>query len=193
MRAKTTKAIRVLTLAPIMALITLCALYIKSKDLFGGAHMLALAVFFLFLLPILAYPCQPIVPYFKGKGREGQRNLAMVFAVVGYVAGCITNLFLHAPLSLWIIYLDYLISGALVVIINKVFRLRASAHACGIIGPAALLVYFGIPWAVIPALALYALALWASLDMKRHTWQQFVGGAVIPLIVLAALHLILGN
>lgn len=190
MKAKITKLIRVLTVAPVMALATLCALYVASPDLFGGGHLFVLAIVFLFTLPISAYPLQPLIPYFKDKGREGQRNLAMLFAVCGYVAGCVTNLFFHVSTSLWIIYLDYLISGILVVLINKVFHLRASAHACGIIGPMALLCYFGLPWAIITGLILYFAAMWASLEMKRHTLPQFIGGAIIPLVVLGLLHII---
>ena len=190
MKLKIAKLIRILTVAPVMALATLCTLYATKPEIFGGLHMLIIAIVFLFILPISAYPLQPIIPHFKSKGREGQRNLAMLFAVVGYVAGCITNLFMNAPASLWIIYLDYLISGALVVSINKLLHLRASAHACGIVGPAFLLLYFGQPIALAVGLALYVAALWASLVMKRHTWQQFVGGAVIPVVVLALLHLI---
>lgn len=189
MKSKITKLIRVLTVAPVMALTTLCILYVTSPELFGSIYLFILSVIFLFVLPIFAYPLQPLVPYFKDKGREGQRNLAMVFAVCGYVAGCVTNLFFSVPSSLWIIYLDYLISGILVVLINKVFHLRASAHACGIIGPMALLCYFGVIWAIIAGLILYFAAMWASLEMKRHTLPQFIGGAFIPLVVLGLLHI----
>ena len=191
MKSKITKIIRILTVAPVMALATLITLFVYNADIFGGTHNFIFSVFFLFILPICAYPLQPFIPYFKNKGREGQRNLAMVFAVGGYVAGCITNLFLNDPVYLWLIYLDYLISGALVVIINKVFRLRASAHACGITGPGALLCYMGIPMALIPTAILYIAALWASIEMKRHTLWQFLGGAVIPLAVLGFLHFVL--
>ena len=191
MKFKTTKIIRILTVAPVMALATLIILFVYNPDIFGGAYNFIISVFFLFILPISAYPLQPFIPHFKDKGREGQRNLAMVFAVGGYVAGCITNLFLNAPVYLWMVYLDYLISGALVVIINKVFHLRASAHACGITGPGALLCYMGLPMALIPTAILYVAAMWASIQMKRHTLWQFLGGAVIPLAVLEFLHLIL--
>ena len=184
------KIIRVLTVAPVMALATLVTLYIIDPSIFGEFYMFALAVLFLCILPILAYPCQPITPYFKNKGREGQRNLAMVFAVSGYLLGCITNLFLNAPRSLWLIYLIYLLSGILVVVINKVFKLRASAHACGVAGPTALLAYFGVIAAVIPGVVLYFAALWASIRMKRHTWQQFIGGACISLLGLVFLHFV---
>ena len=191
MKSKITKTIRILTVAPVMALATLITLFVYNPDVFGGAYNFIISVFFLFILPISAYPLQSFIPHFKHKGREGQRNLAMIFAVGGYVAGCITNLFLSAPIYLWMIYLDYLVSGALVVIINKVFRLRASAHACGITGPGALLCYMGIPMALIPTAILYFAAMWASIEMKRHTLWQVLGGAIIPLAVLGFLHLIL--
>ena len=188
MKAIATKAIRVLTVAPVMALATLITLFAVDPTIFGGTHKFILSVFFLFILPILAYPLQPFIPKFKDRGREGQRNLAMIFAIVGYVAGVITNLFLSAGIYLWLIYLDYLISGAVVVIINKVFKIRASAHACGIVGPGALLCYFGIPAALIPTALLYAGAMWASVSMKRHTVPQFIGGAIIPLATLSFLN-----
>ena len=185
---KFAKIIRVLTVAPIMALMTLCTLFIFRPTLFGGALNFILAIVFLTVLPLLAYPLQPVVPHFKDKGREGQRNLAMIFAVSGYILGCLTNLFLKAPSSLWLIYLIYLISGILILIINKLFKLRASAHACGVAGPAALLAYLGVPAAIFPGIVLYLAALWASLKMKRHTLPQFIGGAIIPLCVLVFLH-----
>jgi len=173
-----------------MALATLVTLYVSDPNMFGKTYLFVLAIVFLCVLPLLAYPLQPIIPHFKDKGREGQRNLAMVFAVSGYVLGCITNLFLSAPVMLWFVYLIYLLSGVLIVVINKLFKLRVSAHACGIAGPTALLVYFGIPFAVIPGVILYFSALWASIRMKRHTWQQFVSGAFVPLAMLVVLHFV---
>lgn len=186
---KFAKVIRVLTVAPVMAMATLCTLFIVDSGLFGEWYHFAISVLFLGVLPLLAYPMQPYVPKFKDRGREGQRTLAMLFAVGGYILGCVTNAFLSAPVSLWIIYLDYLISGMLILVFNKLFRLRASAHACGVAGPAALIAYLGVPVAIIPGVVLYFGALWASIKMKRHTWQQFIGGAAISLGVLCCLHL----
>ena len=182
------KTVRIITLAPLMALATLITLYVNEPQLFGAnAINLWLAILFLTVLPILAYPLQPVIPGFKGKGREGQRNLAMVFAVSGYTLGCITNLFLKAPEELWLIYLTYLISGAAIVFVNKKLHIRASAHACGIIGPAVMLAAFGIPAALLVGVPLHFAALWASLKMKRHTVPQYVAGSIIPIAVLAIL------
>lgn len=185
-----TKTVRVLTVAPIMALATLITLWLLVPSVFDGRMgLFLLAILFLTVLPLLAYPLQPLIPGFKGKGREAQRNLAMLFAVGGYILGCITNLFLDAPPQLWLVYLEYLLSGLVILILNKVFHLRASAHACGVAGPAVMLAYFGVYAALIVGAVLYAAAFWASIMMKRHTWQQYLGGTVVPIMVLIILNL----
>ena len=148
------------------------------------------AFLFLGLFPILAYPLQKYIPQYKDKGRDGQRNLAMIFSVFGYILGCSINLFFNAPLEMWIIYLGYLISGVCILLINKLFHLRASGHACGVAGPIMLLIVFGVP-ALIPGVVLLIIVWWASLIMKRHTFAQLVGGTAIPLIAVAILNAIL--
>ena len=187
---KFAKIVRIITVAPVMAMAALSVMFAVVPSVFGKWYLYAIAMLFLGVLPLLAYPLQPVIPHFKDKGREGQRTLAMIFAVSGYVLGCITNLFLSAPVSLWIIYLDYLISGILVLVINKAIGLKASAHACGVAGPTALVMYLGVNAVLVPGIILYLGALWASVKMKRHTWQQFIGGAFISLGVLLALHLL---
>ncbi len=190
MKLKFAKIIRVLTVAPVMALMSLITVFAVKPTAFDGRWLLfLLAALFLTVLPLLAYPLQPIIPGFKGKGREGQRNLAMLFANGGYILGCITNIFMDAPRELWIIYLEYLISGMLILIFNKVFHLRASAHACGVIGPAAMLFSFGIHAALIVGVVLWAAALWGSISMNRHTLPQFIGGSIIPITVLIVLQI----
>ena len=109
----------------------------------------------------------------------------MIFSVVGYLLGCVTNLFMNAPESLWILYLVYLFSGLGIAVFNKVFHLRASGHACGIMGPVAFLFYSGI-WTAFVGVGIYFAALWASVKMKRHTFPQFVGGAAISVGALIA-------
>lgn len=184
------KAFRVITLPPIAATAMLLVIFFKDSALIGGVGHLLLAVAFLGILPILAYPCQPFVHGFKGKGREGQRNLAMVFAFVGYLLGFVTALLTSAPAMLWILYLDYLLSGVGIIIFNKLFHLRASGHGCGIAGPVAVLAYLGAWGAVAVGVVFYAASFWASVRMKRHTWQQFIGGSLIPVVILAVLVLV---
>ncbi len=182
-------AIRVITVAPIMALVMLLILYFRNPLIFGSFMEFLLLVLFLVVWPLLAYPLQPLIKPFKHKGREGQRTLALIFAVAGYLFGCLFAALLGAPRDVWFIYLSYMISGSLVALINKVFHFRASGHACGVTGPFMLLVYFGQPIGYI-GIAVLALVWAVSLYMKRHTTAQFIVGALIPFAALAILLLV---
>jgi hypothetical protein len=177
------KAIRNITIPPVMAGIMLFILWGKKPQVLGTAGSLWCGILFLTIFPILAYPLQSCLPGYREKGREGQRNLAMTFAVAGYILGVISNFFIRAPRGMWMIYLEYLISGVVIFFINKCFGFRASGHACGVAGPVALMVYFGIK-ALLPGVLVLALTIWASLKMKRHTAEQLLGGTAIPVGVL---------
>lgn len=183
---KIAKIIRTVTTAPILALALLLVLYTAGK--IDGKSLLC-GMFCLTVLPLAAYPLQPVCPHFRHKGREGQRLLAMIFAVSGYVIGCVCSAVMQAPAVVWLIYLEYLLSGLCILLFNKVFHLRASGHACGVAGPVALLLYFRVH-ALIGGLVVLVITWWASLMMRRHTWQQLLGGTCIPLAVLAVLCLL---
>ncbi len=172
-----------------MAGAALVTLFFAAPGVYGQTADFICALVFLTALPLLAYPLQPVIPGYRDRGREGQRSLAMVFAVSGYVLGCLVNLFLHAPGAMWVIYLEYLVSGALIVLFNKCFLMKASAHACGVAGPCALLLHFHVN-VLVPGILALALTWWASLRMKRHTISQLAGGTVIPLAVMCLLSLI---
>jgi uncharacterized membrane protein YhaH (DUF805 family) len=180
---KVSKIIRVFTVAPVMALVMLLVIEFSSPAIFGNKINLIMSILFLTVFPLLAYPLQPFIKRFKDKGREGQRTLAMIFAVAGYILGLLSAIILHAPHGVLVIYLGYLLSGILVVVCNKLFDFRASGHACGVAGPFAILLFFGQQsgfWG-IPVLA---AAWWASIKMKRHTISQLIGGTVIPILAL---------
>ena len=181
--------LRVITVAPIMALLMLLILYLRDPLLFGNTLHFALSVLFLVVLPLSAYPLQPLVKKYKDKGREGQRTLALIFAVAGYVLGCLSALIFGAPQDVLVIFLSYLLSGAFVAIFNKIFHFRASGHACGVTGPFLLLVYFGQPIGYI-GFAFLILAWMSSLYMKRHTNMQLTVGAAIPFAAVALLFII---
>lgn len=180
------KIIRICTIAPLMAFWMLLLLYYCKPAIFGGRLAFFLAVLFLTVLPTLAYPLQPLCPHFKNRGRKGQRELAMVFAVCGYVLGCAACFLWQWSVALWVIYLEYLLSGLCILVFNKAFHLKASGHACGVVGPVCLLCYFGLP-ALLGGLVLTLLVCWASLKLKRHTWPQLLGGSVIPVMVILVL------
>jgi hypothetical protein len=182
-KGKIAKAVRVVTIAPISAFVLLIILYISRPAVFGGLVHFVSAVVFLVLLPILAYPLQPLVPGFKDQGRKGQRTLAMLMANLGYILGIIFVIFVPSPGGYLLIYLTYFLSGLLFLLCNRAFKIKASGHACGIAGPIAALTYF------VGAKALWGLivlgaAYWASLAMKRHTKLELVIGTLISVMAL---------
>lgn len=193
--------VRKLTIAPVLAVIAVLMIRLCVPGALEGAAFWE-AVFFLGVLPVMAYPAQRFLPGFRDKGREGQRRLAMIFAVCGYLGGCIVNLLTGAARELWMIYLEYLLSGILIFAVNKaadnskgqvsrdMSRRKISGHACGVVGPLALFWAFGIYQALLPGLLLLALVYVASLRTKRHTLPQLVGGSVVPVLVMALLQLL---
>ena len=191
MKKACSKVIRILTAPPIIATLTLTVLFLFQSTLFGGVLHFLLAVFSLGVLPMLAYPLQPFIPKFKNKGRDGQRTLAMIFSVCGYLIGTLTALLLRAPTFVLLVYLAYLFSGILLTVINKLFHKKASGHACGIAGPLALLSCFASPLTLLLSIPVYLSALWASLEMKRHTLAQFLGGSASPVCIILLLFPIL--
>lgn len=166
-----------------MALILLLVLYFTKEGFFGNTINFILAIIFLAVFPILGYPLQPVVPYYKDKGREGQRDLAMWMSIAGYVLGVVTAAVMPVSRYLMIIYLTYLISGVSLVLLNKVFKIRASGHACGVAGPVFSLIYFLGPWVLFGVLLLAAV-YWASLKMKRHNGSELLIGTSIPTYAL---------
>jgi hypothetical protein len=175
--------VRVLTVAPLMALVMLLILYFRDPSFFGSTALFILAVVFLVVFPLLAYPLQRFSPKYMDKGRDGQRALAFVFAVAGYVTGCLAALLLHTPAGVLIIYASYLLSGIIAIIMNRLLHFKASGHACGIVGPFLLLIYFGSAAGYI-GIAVLAAAWVSSLYMKRHTHVQLLAGGLIPFAAL---------
>jgi len=76
------------------------------------------------------------------------------------------------------------------LVFNKLFKLKASGHACGIVGPVAMLIYLQmyIP-AIVGALLIIPVYV-SSIKTKQHTPTQLIIGSAIPIIMLVIDHLI---
>ena len=177
-------AIRKITVAPIMAAIMLTAFFIFTPEIFQSVFMYVLSLFFLGILPMLAYPMQKHIPSYKNKGRDGQRTLAMIFAVSGYVLGIAAGLFVHAPKGTILIYLEYLLSGMMILLFNKCFHKKISGHACGVFAPIGLFIYFKLYICAAIGIVIAVFVYIASLQTKRHTLPQLIGGSIVPFAVL---------
>ncbi len=176
--------IRKITIPPVFATALLILVYAFHPAYFGNIRQMLLGIFFLAILPVLAYPLQKYIPKFKDKGRDGQRTLAMIFSFFGYLIGTVTAFVCSVPIELIVIYLEYLLCGILILIFNKVFKLKVSGHACGIVGPVLLLGYFKLYIAAVIGALLIVPVYISSIRSKRHSPWQLVGGSLIPLFVI---------
>ena len=162
----------------------LIIVYISHANYFGSTWHLVGALFFLTVLPTLAYPLQKYIPKYKDRAREGQRSLAMIFSFLGYLLGTVVAFIFSAPTELKIIYLEYLLCGIGMLLLNKAFKVKVSGHACGIVGPVLLFVYFGLYIPAIVGTALVLPVYISSVRTKQHTLPQLIGGSAIPAVVL---------
>lgn len=181
------KFTRKITVPPVFAAVLLVIVYIAFPDGIGSLWHLLVAITFLSVLPLLAYPLQKYIPHYKERGREGQRSLAMIFSFTGYAMGTIVAYIASAPARLKMIYLEYLLCGIAMLVINKVFHLKASGHACGIVGPVAMLCCFGLYISAAIGAAIIIPVFVSSIRTKQHTLPQLLGGSGIPVAVLCIL------
>ncbi len=188
------KALRIITVAPIMAFAAFTVM-LAVGGIFNNIYEYLWTILFMTLLPLTAYPLQKVLSPFRDKGRKGQRTLAMIMANVGYILSLIYASVANISDTLLAVFVTYVLSGALILIINKVFRFKASGHACGSAGPVGVLIYFmgrtpaGIVTLVL-GIALLAAVLWGTVKTHSHTASQFIVGGIIPIIIFYTLILI---
>lgn len=182
MADKAAKIIRVTTVPPVMALVLAIILFIgKAFTLASLLRMAACVAGF----PLLAYILCWSIPALRKKGRPFERSVAIAFSVAGYAAGTLFCIFGSGTREELIVFLSYLISGALIAVFSALFHFKASGHAAGVAGPVMMLtVTFG-PIYLLGYL-FSALVFWSSIRLKRHTLAQLlVGGAFSSIAVLA--------
>lgn len=170
--------VRIVSVPPMMVGILLVLLYALRDDIFATPVEFVVSLCGLTILPILAYPVSAMIPAIRKKGREGQRSLAMYFSTVGYVAVFIYGLIARIGTGLMHIYAGYLFSVVIILIGNKVFKVRISGHACSVSGPLVYSGYFLGIWGIVVGVVCWGAILWASLVMKRHTFKEFLFGTL---------------
>ena len=173
------KIVRIVTVPPVMIIALLIILAKVCPEIYRTPSDLFIMLLLLGIFPALSYPLQPMLPGYKNSGREGQRNLAFLFSVIGYIAALIFTFASYANASLRLISLTYCLSVIILILCNKLFHLRASGHACSQTGPILFLVYF-INWkCILPGLLIAALVVWSSLLLKRHSVRDLLSGSLV--------------
>ena len=179
MKNKIYKIISVVSVAPLVALYVLTIIYFHDKNVFGGnAVWYSISIFFLTFMPLSAYLLEHVLPAYKTQGRKGERKLAFIMCIAGYVLGTLVSFMFHAPLVVKMIFVSYLVSGGILAIVNRTTKLKASGHACGVAGPFVVLFYLlGVKvWYIILTLV---PVFWARIAMGRHSLKELTSGAMI--------------
>lgn len=183
-KEKTSKGsflIRILTLPPLMAAFALCIMRVR-KGFFPGSSIWA-ALFFLAVLPLMAYPFCYSVPALRKQGRPVQRKVAVLFSIVGYLGGTLYCL-VHGLTGVeFMMFLTYLVSGLWIGVMSGCFHFKCSGHASGMAGPITLLGMHVSPVCFL-GYGLLAPVFSSSLKLKRHTRQELVAGALTPAVLL---------
>ena len=171
--------VRILTLTPIIIGITLLLMYIPAELL--TLRELLLCELFLLLIPMAAYPIREIFHIGKDR-RKGQRSTALVCSAIGYLCGFLWSILTPCSWLVHILFLSYVISIAALLILNAVFKLHASGHACSTTAPAFLLTWKLHPLFIIPSVLLIAAVYRSSLKLSRHTLPQLLIGSAVSLL-----------
>lgn len=181
-KTKLATAVRIVSVAPLAALVALTAMYFCADDIVVAPWQFAVVAACLTLLPVLAYPVHYALPKLRAKGRDGQRTLAIVLSCVGYVVLTIVALTTGFSPKLLIFALTYLLSGV-TLLVCRLFKLRPSGHCCGFVGPVAYLVAFVSPYFAFAALLVVAV-VWACVALGRHTVAQCIVGSLVPVVAM---------
>lgn len=176
------KAVRVITTPPVFAAILCTLLYILLADGFASlGHYLA-ALGFLTGLPMLAYPLAALIPALRRKGRDGQRNLALIFSLLGYIGGFLLAVLGGGTVTEKVLFGTYLLSGGTLAVCTAL-HFKASGHTCGCSGPIAMLATSVHPLFLCGYLLITPI-FWSSKKLGRHTPAQLAVGAVIPVLAM---------
>lgn len=178
MKLKLSKIISIISVVPLIAFYVLTVIYLHDRSIFGNFPWYIMSILFLTVLPISAYGLKYIIPSVKAQGRLGERKLAFIMGIMGYIIGTSVCFIFNAPRSVKTIFLSYLFSGSLLAFINSVVRFKASGHACGISGPYILLLYFlgAKTWYIIFVLL---PVFGARVNMGRHTYKELISGTIV--------------
>lgn len=173
------KAVRIVTVPPIMALMLLLLVRnFSSLFVFKSSIDFIMSMILLVIVPFSAYPVSYMITKIRQKGREGQRNLAFITCTLGYVGAMTYGIIADATDYLMLIFLTYFLSVIALSVFNKALKIRASGHSCSMCGPLLLSIYFIGADFIAVSLLIFALIIWASLETKQHTVKELSLGAM---------------
>lgn len=177
------KMFRIITLPTILFAFLITVLYFVKREVFDVAGSFLTPMLCIGIAPMLAYPLGWILGRKSGKTREISRKAAFVFSGLGYLSAVMFALIATPSDEITLLIVTYFVSFCFLTALN-VIGVKASGHACGIMGPLAFLCIRVNPLYFFPCAVIYALSFWSSLKLKRHTASEFIFGSLSSFIAL---------
>lgn len=187
MSEPTARAIRIITLPPIMALF----LIVLLKGYFPEGHD-RMAIVLLCGLPLLSYLYWKAMPEQYAQGRTSQRKLAIIFSVVGYVLGLIYCLICDGSKAELLMYLSYVVCGGMIALSSFVFHVKSSGHAAGVTAPVMILTLWVNPLYLLGFLLMIPVSI-SSQRLGRHTSKELLLGCCYGIAATLILWLCIGR
>ena len=181
MKERIAKVISLVTVVPIMALFTILLSFIYKRQYFDGIGWFIYTIVFLTVLPLLAYPLHILIPSSRVKGRDGERKMAFILAVISYIFGTLITFILNAPLIVKKIFMAYLLSGVFLTFVNRELKFKASGHACGVSGPITLLVDL-VSLKFLWLFLILPVVFWSRITLGRHTIKELITGTFVGIV-----------
>ena len=192
MKERVAKAIRIITVPPVLTLAMLGILYYLYGEKFATLSQLVMALILLVLVPSCAYLISNSENNNQTDKRGKQRKMAFIFNLVGYLSAMIIGFFMMCTEMMMCILISYFLAVLILTFVNKVSGVKASGHACSCVLPYLILCYWSGGKVVLICLILYLGEFWASVSLKRHTVFEFISGSFVAIVVFSIVFLLFG-
>ena len=182
------EAISAVLSAPLVAIYTFILLIFFVHPS-SPALLLTISIFFGSILPlvtILYMAKRGIIPDIYASDKE-TRTKPFIGAIVSYIVGAVTLIFIQAPQILVFLMVCYFVNSFVMMIITRIWKI--SIHISGVAGPATFLVHqFGAN--MLPFFMLLVPTAWARIKLGAHDLNQVTAGALLTIgLTLAQLEL----
>jgi len=176
---KIAKAISTIFNAPLVAIYDFTIL-ILFLNLTSPLPLLVVCAFFVCILPylVMIYMVRAgIIPDMFASDRR-TRTKPFLAVIGSYAGGMIALILLQAPRMLTALMACYVINSIVMMLITQVWKI--SVHASGIAGPSTFLLHqLGI--VMLPFFLLVLPIGWARLELRAHTRNQVLAGALLTM------------
>lgn len=119
------------------------------------------------------------IPDYYASNRE-TRLIPFAGATLSYILGTLTLFVTRGPSIMTALMFCYFSNTLTMMVIN--FHWKISIHASGITGPTTAVVYELGP-NMVPLFLLLVPVAWARLELKAHSFQQVLAGALLTIAI----------